>query len=79
MKWVKFVVLVQAILVLIFIVTFFFEKSLDDAEGGEDKASIDKGYLPSSDTFDFAGLSKITVLLIVIAIIELIVLTRMFE
>ena len=80
MKWVKFFVLIQAILVLIFIIAFFFQISANkNAENKTINSSLENGYIPSSSEFDMSSFPKIAVLLIVIAVIEMIIITRMFE
>lgn len=81
MRWLRFFIIVQAVLIFVFIIVFMFQ-SAEKAKEVDPYANSTStgGYLPSTtSTLDMSKFSKGAFILLVVTVLELIIITKTFK
>jgi ABC-type phosphate transport system permease subunit len=81
MRWVNFIVIVQAVLIFLFVIVYLFQWTFDYRQSDPfENSSVWSGNLPSSqNNADMGRLAKGALILLVVSIIELIIISKTFK
>ena len=81
MRWLRFFVIIQAVLIFFFIVVYMFQWASDEYKDVDvyQNSTSSGGYLPTKNNFEFSKFSKGATILLVVSVLELIIITKTFK